>query len=382
MFSQRIASVVESGTVAISDAVREREAAGETVIDLSVGEPDASTPDPIVAAAQKALRDGATTYGPSRGIPELRDAIANDYERLRGSRVDPGSQVLVTPAKHALLTSLIVLLDPGDRVLIPSPAWVSYAPQVRLCGGEPVFVPLEEEGQLDIQGLQAEFSGDTKAVIVNSPSNPTGGVQKRDRMKALADVATDEGITIVSDEVYGKLTYGDTPFTSAAEVASQDTQLITVDGVSKAYAMTGWRIGWLTGSAHLVDEALKVQQHSITHPTLFAQHGAVEALAGDQRPVEQMRSSFESRRDLLVAALNELGATFPTPGGAFYIFARFPGVDDGSAFAHRLLEHTGVAVVPGEAFGPGGEGHVRISYAASREKLEKAIEAFAEVVEE
>lgn len=378
MFSERIASVPVSGTVSISDAVRQRRARGDEVIDLSVGEPDAESPDAVVAACEKALRDGATTYGPSAGIPALREAIASDHERLRGQPV-AADEVLVTPAKHALLTAFLVLLDPGDEVLVPTPAWVSYAPQIRLCGAEPVQVPVDDEGQADVEAMQEAVTADTRAVLVNSPSNPTGVVQTPDTMRGLAELAEDRDLTLVSDEVYGKLTYEDT-FTSAAEVAGGDVEVVTVDGVSKAYAMTGWRIGWLTASEGFVQEALKVQQHSITHPTLFAQHGAVEALEGDQGFVQRLREGFADRRELVLDRLDELGAEFPTPGGAFYAFARFPGVDDGDAFAHRLIEEAGVAVVPGEAFGPGGEGHVRLSYAAERSTLERALDRIGEAL--
>jgi len=379
VFSDRIASVPVSGTVSISDAVRERRAAGEEVIDLSVGEPDAGTPEPVVAAAEKALRDGATTYGPSQGIPELRDAIAEDHRRLRGERVEP-SRVLVTPAKHALLISLLTLLDPGDEVIVPSPAWVSYGPQIRLCNAEPVPVPVDDDGQIDVEAVQNAVTGSTEAILVNSPSNPLGVVQPEATLEALAETAADEDLTLVSDEVYGKLTYEGTPFTSAAEVAPDDLDLVTVDGVSKAYAMTGWRIGWLVADEDFVDEAIKVQQHSITHPTLFAQHGAVEALQGDQGFVDRLRSNFESRRDLVMDALDDMGASFPTPTGAFYAFPRFPGVDDGHDVAHHLIEEAGVAVVPGEAFGPGGEGHVRMSYAADTSDLERALAAIDEAL--
>jgi aspartate aminotransferase len=379
VYSDRIASVPVSGTVSISDAVRRRRAEGEEVIDLSVGEPDAGTPEPVVAAAEKALRDGATTYGPSQGIPELRAAIADDHEQLRGETVDP-SRVLVTPAKHALLTAFLVLLDPGDEVIVPTPAWVSYGPQVRLCNAEPVPVPVADDGRIDTEGVREAIGPDTQAILVNSPSNPMGTVQGETVMRELAELAADAGLALVSDEVYAKLTYEEGAFTSAAEVAPEELDLVTVDGVSKAYAMTGWRIGWLVGAEAFLEEAIKVQQHSITHPTLFAQHGAVEALAGEQGFVDRMRETFRNRRDLVLDRLDEMGAEYPHPGGAFYAFARFAGVEDGDDFAHRLLDETGVAVVPGEAFGPGGEGHVRLSYAAERSQLERALDAIGEVV--
>lgn len=377
MYSDRIASVPVSGTVSISDAVRKRRAAGDEVIDLSVGEPDAGTPEHVVAAAEKALRDGATTYGPSQGIPQLREAIAEDHRRLRDETIEP-NQVIVTPAKHALLEAFLVLLDPGEEVLVPTPAWVSYGPQIRLCNGEPVAVPVSEDGQIDVEAMREAIGPDTRAILVNSPSNPMGAVQSEEVLAEVAQLAADEDVALVSDEVYAKLTY--TEFTSAAEVAPEELELVTVDGVSKAYAMTGWRIGWLVASSTFVDEALKVQQHSITHPTSFAQHGAVEALTGAQGFVEQMRETFRQRREFVLSELDAMGASYPQPDGAFYAFARFPGVEDGDAFAHRLLEEAGVAVVPGEAFGPGGEGHVRISYAADRSQLEQALAAIREVV--
>jgi aspartate aminotransferase len=379
VLSKRIGSVPPSQTVALSDRVKAMREAGEDVVDLSVGEPDFSTPDPVKAAAEKALREGETTYGPSRGIPPLREAVVEDVRRERGLDIED-EQVLVTPSKHALFTAMLAILDPGDEVLAPSPAWVSYQPQARLCNGDVSFVETTPDGCLDLEHLKEAIGPSTRAILVNSPSNPTGAVQPPEVVEGLVEIASDEDVWLISDEVYGKLAHGSTSAVSPLEVAASHENIALVDGVSKAYAMTGWRIGWLTGPRELLEACTKVQQHSITHPTLFAQFGAVEALTGDHSATDEMREAFAGRRELVVQGLEELGASFPDPEGAFYVFPTFDGVEDGHAFAETLLEETGVAVVPGEAFGPGGEGHVRMSYAAGEERLEAALEGIAEVV--
>lgn len=381
VLSDRIGSVPPSSTVALSDRVKAKKKAGEDVIDLSVGEPDFGTPDPVVKAAEQALRDGKTTYGPSRGIPELREAVA-DRHRARRSVPCAVENVLVTPAKHALLTFFLTTVDPGDEVLIPSPAWVSYAPQVRLCGGDPVHVPMDDGGRIDPDAVEAAITDRTRAIVLNSPSNPTGAVQDRSTVASLVEIAQARDLWLLSDEVYAELTYDGAEAPSPGEIADGLDHVAIVDGVSKAYAMTGWRIGWLIGPEELMEQTVKVQQHSVTHPTLFAQYGAVEALRGDQTALARMREAFAERRTLVLEGLADLGARFPDPEGAFYAFPRLPGFDSGEELAETLLEEAGVAVTPGEAFGPGGEGHVRLSYAASTDQLEQALERIGRTVEE
>ncbi len=373
MLSDRIASVPPSGTVALADLVKQKKRDGQEIIDLSVGEPDFETPDHIVAACQKALQEGKTHYGPSLGIPELRAAAAQRQADRYGA-ASTQANVLVTPCKHALLTFFLTVLDPGDEVIIPSPAWVSYAPQVRLCNGKPVHVVNQPTGAVDVEAINEAITEDTRAIVLNSPSNPTGAVQDAATVEALVEIAQDAGIWLLSDEVYSELTADGN---SAPSPTSHDQALknvAVVDGVSKAYAMTGWRIGWLLGPTELIQAATKVQQHSVTHPTLFAQYGALEALTGDQASVGEMRRAFQARRELVVEGLQAAGASFPEPRGAFYLFPTLPGFTSGEALAETLLETCSIACTPGEAFGPGGEGHVRMSYAASQADLELAME--------
>lgn len=381
MLSDRIGTVPPSSTVALSDRVKEKKAAGEDVIDLSVGEPDFGTPDPVVKAAEQALREGKTTYGPSRGIPELRRAIARRHRERRQTPCTV-ENVMATPAKHALLTFFLTTVDPDDEVVIPSPSWVSYAPQVRLCGGEPVRVERGPDGRIDTDAVEEAISDSTRAIVLNSPSNPLGAIQPREIVAELLEIAREHDIWLLSDEVYAELTYGGAEAVSPAAAQDGLSNVAVVDGVSKTYAMTGWRIGWLIGPEGLMDAAVRVQQHSVTHPTLFAQYGAVEALTGDQTSLARMREAFAERREAVVDGLEALDATFPTPEGAFYAFPRFDAFDSGEELADALLDEVGVAVTPGEAFGPGGEGHVRFSYAASMEDLEEALDRIATVVED
>ncbi len=380
MFSDRIATVPASGTVALADKVKQMRRQGKRIIDLSVGQPDFPTPSHIVAAAKKALDDGKTGYGPSLGIPELREAVADRHTKRRDTPVAVDN-VLVTPAKHALLTFFLTVLDPGDEVIIPTPAWVSYAPQVLMCGARPVEVPTHRDGSLDLEAMAQAITDDTRAIVINSPSNPTGAVLSPDDIRGALDLAQDHGCWLLSDEIYSELTYGGTEAPSPAALQDSLDGVAIVDGVSKSYAMTGWRIGWLIGPDELIENATKVQQHSVTHPTLFAQYGAVQALIGDQTPVDEMRQAFTQRRRLVVDGLTDLGATFPEPRGAFYLFPTLPGFDSGHELANVLLDEVGIAATPGEAFGAGGDGHVRLSYAASQADLEAALEGFATVIE-
>ncbi len=375
VFSDRIASVPASGTVALADKVKQMRREGKRILDLSVGQPDFPTPHHIVAAAEKALNDGKTGYGPSLGIPELREAVADRHTKDRDTPVAVGN-VLVTPAKHALLTFFLTVLDPGDEVIIPTPAWVSYAPQVLMCGAHPIEVPTQPDGRLDLDAMAEAASQDTRAIVINSPSNPTGAVLPPEDVRGALDLAQETGCWLLSDEIYSELTYDGVEAPSPAALQGSLEGVAIVDGVSKSYAMTGWRIGWLIGPEALIENATKVQQHSVTHPTLFAQYGAVQALVGDQTPVEEMRQAFASRRRLMVDGLTGLGASFPEPRGAFYLFPTLPGFESGHELADQLLDQVGIAATPGEAFGAGGEGHVRLSYAASQETLEAALEGF------
>jgi aspartate aminotransferase len=378
-FAQRVARVKESGTVKITDAVARLRKEGREIVSFSVGEPDFDTPAPVREAAKRALDEGKTHYVSAWGIPELREAIARKSREENAIREAQAANVLVTPAKQAIFYAILGLVEKGDEVLLPDPAWVSYEPLVALAGGKAVPVPatLETDFRLTPEAVAARITPRTKMLITNSPSNPTGGVATRDDVKGWADLARDHDLWLLSDELYEKVLY-EGEHVSPASVPGAWERTLTVNGFSKAYAMTGWRMGWLLADAPVLKELVKLQQHSLTHPASYSQYGAVEALRMDQSPVRAMVEEFRARRDLLVKGLREIpGWTCNVPKGAFYVFARFDHRLSSMEMAERLLHEAGVAVTPGIEFGARGEGHVRISYATSRENLRKGLDRMA-----
>jgi aspartate aminotransferase len=381
-FASRMARVKESGTVKITDAVARLRRDGHEVISFSVGEPDFDTPEPVRDAAKRALDQGHTRYGSAWGIPELREAIARKSRDENGIPAQP-SNVLVTPAKQAILYAVLALVEEGDEVIIPDPAWVSYEPIIELAGGRVVRVTadIDSDFRMTPEAVASAITPDTKLIITNSPSNPTGGVATADDVRGWTDLARDHDFHILSDELYEKVLY-DGHHHSPASFPGAFERTLTVNGFSKAYAMTGWRMGWLAGDAPVMKEIIKLQQHSITHPPPFAQHAALEALRMDQAPVKTMVEEFRARRDILVAGLRDIpGWECNVPKGAFYVFARYHHEVDSMEMAERLLMDGGVAVTPGIEFGPGGEGHVRISYATSRENIKRGLDKMREVSE-
>jgi aspartate aminotransferase len=340
-----------------------------------VGEPDFPTPAPIRDAIKAAVDVAAQQkYGSAWGVPELREAVAKKSREENGIRDAQAANVLVTPAKQAIAYAILALVDDGDEVLLPDPAWVSYEPLIQLAGGTPVRVPatLETDFRMTPEAIAERVTRKTKMIISNSPSNPTGGVATRDDIEGTCDLARDHDFWILSDELYEKVLY-EGEHVSPASLAWDRT--LTVNGWSKAYAMTGSRMGWIVGDAAPMREILKLQQHTITHPPLYVQAGALAALRMDQKPVHDMREEFRARRDLVVAGLRAIpGWECNVPKGAFYVFARFHHNVDSMQMAERLLFDGGVAVTPGVEFGPLGEGHVRISYANSRENLMRGLE--------
>jgi aspartate aminotransferase len=373
-FAARMGRVHESGTVKITDAVARLRKEGRDIVSFSVGEPDFDTPAPVREAAKRALDEGKTHYVSAWGIPELREAIAGRSRDENGIPVQ-AANVLVTPAKQAIFYAILGLVEKGDEVLIPDPAWVSYEPIVALAGGKVVRVPAtaETEFRMTPEAIAERVTSATKMLVTNSPSNPTGGVATRDDVRGWTDIARDHDFYILSDELYEKVLY-EGKHHSPASFPGAFERTLTVNGFSKAYAMTGWRMGWLAADASLLKELVKLQQHSITHPATFAQHGALEALRMDQRYVREMVDEFRARRDLLVAGLRDIpGWSCNVPQGAFYVFARFDHEVSSMEMAERLLLDGGVAVTPGVEFGPAGEGHVRISYATSRENIARGL---------
>ena len=379
-YATRIGRVKESGTVKITDAVNKLRREGREVISFSVGEPDFDSPRPAREALKKAVDDGHTHYVSAWGIPDLREAIAEKSQKENGIPAR-AHNVLVTPAKQAIFYAIMALVEEGDEVLIPDPAWVSYEPIVELAGGRVVRVPatLDTDFRMTPEAVAAHVTPRTKMLITNSPSNPTGGVATPEDVQGWCDLAVDHDFWVLSDELYEKILYEGTHVSPASRPDMWDRTL-TVNGFSKAYAMTGWRMGWLVGDVPVMKEIIKLQQHSLTHPAAYSQHGALEALRMDQAPVADMLREFRERRDIMVKGLRDIpGWECNVPKGAFYVFAKFNHPLNSMAMAERLLYDGCVAVTPGIEFGPRGEGHVRISYANSRENLEAGLERMREV---
>lgn len=379
-FAERIGRVKESGTVKITDAVQKLRKEGREIISFSVGEPDFDTPAPAREALKAAVDAGHTHYVSAWGIPELREAIAKKSREENGIACE-AKNVLVTPAKQAIFYAIMALVEKGDEVLIPDPAWVSYEPIIALAGGKVIRVPatIETDFRMTPEAVAAHVTSKTKMLITNSPSNPTGGVATPADVKGWCDLARDHDFWHLSDELYEKLIYEGEHVSPASQPGMFD-RTVTVNGFSKAYAMTGWRMGWLLADMPALKEIVKLQQHSITHPAAYSQYGALAALRMDQKPVAAMREEFRARRDIVVEGLRNIrGWECNVPKGAFYVFARFRHKVDSMTMAEKLLHEGGVAVTPGVEFGPLGESHVRISYATSRENLQRGLARIRDV---
>ncbi len=356
-----------------AEALRAR---GVEVIHLEVGEPDFPTPQNIVEAAYRAMKEGKTHYVLPQGVPELREAISEYEYRRKGVRVDP-AQIAVTPgAKPAILYTLFAIVNPGDEVLYPEPGYMSYPSLIRLADGTAVpYVLREAEGfQPDPDDIARRITPRTVAIILNSPSNPTGAVTEADRLQAIVKLAHRHGLYVISDEIYSRLVY-DGPFASVMAHWEDDGPIVFIDGFSKAFAMTGWRLGYGLYPKHLIKAIVKMITNNVSCAPSFAQYAAVEALLGPQDAVEQMIQAFRRRRDLILQAVAEsrhLSAF--APGGAFYLFPRFEGVNlTAHDLTMRILEEAHVSVLPGTFFGESGEGHLRISFAAADDDIVEGI---------
>lgn len=384
LVASRFTGLARSATVAQHDLVQSMRAAGTQVLDLGTGEPDFPTPDHISAAATTALHDGHTHYTASRGLPALRRAIAAKLVDDNRITVDPDSDVVVTPsAKHALFVALATVLDPGDDLLVPTPSWVSYQSMAHLLGARAVSAPLGDGFRLTRDVLEEHRTPRTKAILVNTPNNPTGRALDAEEAAAVADFAREHDLVVVADEIYEKIRYDDREHFSIAALPGCADRTLTVNGFSKGYAMTGWRLGYLAGPTALVAQALKVHEHTVSCAASFAQHGGIAALEGPQDPVRDMVSEYAARRKLLVDGLNALpGFACALPDGAFYAFPdiRGTGFTDSAEFAAWLLRRAAVSVTPGSAFGAGGEGHLRLSFATSREAITEALDRIAAVL--
>jgi aspartate aminotransferase len=375
-----------SATIGISQKAMELKAAGQDVIGLSAGEPDFDTPDNIKEAAITAIRDGKTKYTAVDGIPELKQAVVAKFKRDNGLDYEPSQVTVGTGGKQVLFNALVATLNPGDEVIIPAPYWVSYPDIVLLAGGKPVFVEtrLEDNFKLQPDVLEAAITPKTKWLIFNSPSNPSGAAYSRDDMKKLTDVLMrHDNVWVLTDDMYEHLVYDDFEFVTPAQVEpGLYDRTLTMNGVSKAYCMTGWRIGFAAGPQTLIKAMAKLQSQSTSNPSSVSQWAAVEALNGPQDFIDEHNKVFKERRDLVVSMLNQAnGLSCPTPEGAFYVYPSCAGVigkktPDGKVisndeeFVTELLAAEGVAAVHGAAFGM--EPFFRISYATSTEALEEA----------
>jgi aspartate aminotransferase len=380
--AKRVASLTPSTTLAITAKAKELKAAGHDVIGLGAGEPDFNTPQHIIDAAVKAMNEGHTKYTPSEGLAALRAEIAKKFADDQGLQYEASEIIVCVGAKHALYTLFQVILDEGDEVIIPTPYWVSYPEQVKLAGGVPVYVEGLEENEFKItpEQLKAAITERTKAVIINSPSNPTGMIYTEEELKALGDICVEHDILIVSDEIYEKLIYGGHRHVSIAQLSPElKAQTVIINGLSKSHSMTGWRIGYAAGHKDLIRAMTDLASHSTSNPTSIAQYAAIAAYRGPQEPVEEMRQAFEQRLNIIYEKLIKIpGFTCVKPQGAFYLFpnareaAAMAGYGSVDELVEALLEEANVALVPGSGFG--APDNVRLSYATSLDVLEEAIE--------
>jgi aspartate aminotransferase len=360
--SKRLENVEESATLKLADLTNELKKQGKDIISFNLGEPDFDTPRHIVDAAEKALETGKTHYAPSAGIPELREAIAQKLRKDNGLDVN-AKQVLVTPgAKQAIFATCFSAINRGDEAVLFAPSWVSYDACIKMSEGKTVWVKSNEDGSVPAD-FADHITKRTKLIIINSPNNPTGAVLGLKDLKLIADVAKDRGVYVLSDEIYEKIVYGVKPHSIGTLIPDLT---ITVNGFSKAYAMAGWRIGYVTAPKAVFNDLLKVQQHTISSPTTFVQYGAVAALNGSQECVTEMVKQFRARRDVVIKGLRGMGLHCEMPKGAFYAWPQVDG--DSEKICEELLNY-GVSLTPGSAFGPDCNDHLRMSYASSMKHI-------------
>ncbi len=382
MLTQRIQAVKSSSTLRITALAKELQAQGKKVVNLAAGEPDFDTPEPIKAAAIQAIHDGFTKYTPTTGIPELRRAVADFLKKDRKLTYEPNQINITCGAKQAIFNLLMVLVQSGDEVLIPSPYWVSYPEMVRLTGATPVEVRTDgEQGfQLQVDALKKAVTSHSRCLILNSPSNPTGVVMKPRFLEAIAQWLQETDLWVISDEIYSQLVYGVEHRSIAGYSPEVFQRTILVDGFSKAYAMTGWRMGYLAGPVEVVEAAGRLQDHSTSNPTSISQKAALAALTSDPFFLRQMVEEFRKRRDLLMERLKNIPKLSAVqPEGAFYSFIDISATGlTSTQFSERLLQEAWVALVPGAAFG--WDTHVRVSFATGIDQLKEGMDRIEKFV--
>jgi len=377
MVSARMASIHESTTMKISAMAKKLAATGQDVIDMGVGEPDFDTPKNIVEAGCNSIRMGETRYAPTAGIAELRRAIADKLARENNLHVT-ADDVTVTPgAKMAVFAAIQALLQEGDECVLIGPSWVSYEPCVAFAGGRVSWGRVDENFMP--QDLAESISPKTRLIIVNSPSNPTGSVFDGKVLEEIRDLAVDHNLSVISDEIYEKIIY-DHQHISIGSMEGMEERTVTINGFSKSYAMTGWRLGYLAGPKETMKWVNRLLSHSVSQATTFVQRAGVAALQGPQDEVAAMVAEFKARRDMLVSGLRDLGLPCSVPGGAFYVFPDVSHLGGGDAFTDKLLKEALIAATPGSAFGPDGRNYVRLSYATSQSRISQALERIGKIV--
>ncbi|MAT43024.1 MAG: aromatic amino acid aminotransferase [Anaerolineaceae bacterium] len=370
--SQRVAGLKASGIRKFFDIA----ATMDNVISLGIGEPDFDSPTSVIQAGIKALEEGHTHYTSNAGITELRTKLTGHLDRMYGAKYDPSEALITVGGSEALYLSATALLDPGDEVIIPTPCFVSYQAQVVLAGGIPVEIPSRMEDNFDVnpQAIEAAITSKTRAILIGYPSNPTGAVATRERLLEIARIAEKHNLIVISDEIYDRLVYSGHQHICFSTLPNMHERTLLLGGFSKDYAMTGWRIGYALGPKDLIQGLVRIHQYTVMSAPTIAQIAAVAALEDRDEAVGMMVEEYDRRRKMVVSELNRIGLPTFEPKGAFYAFPKVSvtGLDD-EAFAEGLLQEEKVAIVPGSAFGAGGEGFCRCSYATSYEKLEEAL---------
>ncbi len=392
MLSKRVRSISPSPTLAITAEAKKMKAQGIDVVGFGAGEPDFDTPDHIKEAAKKALDRGFTKYTPASGMRELKEAVCRKLKEENGLEYEPDQVLISCGAKHSIFNAILALCDEGDEVILPSPYWVSYPEMIKLAQAKPVIIKTTQENNFKItsQQLEEAISSKTKLFILNSPSNPTGMIYTKDELRIISDILTEARIYCISDEIYEKIIYDGWKHTSIASLNPRIKELtILVNGVSKTYSMTGWRIGYAAGPKEIIQAMSNLQSHSTSNPTSISQVAAIAALQSSQEEVRRMVDEFQRRRDHIVKRLNRIpGISCLKPPGAFYAFpdiSRIIGksyngkiIRDSISLAQLLLYEAKVAVVPGAAFG--ADEHLRFSYATSMENIDKGLDRVEEFV--
>ncbi len=388
--TERAKNIEPSATLSISARAKALQKQGRDIISFSAGEPDFDTPSVIKEEAKKAIDEGFTKYTPTSGIPELKEAISKKLEGENGLFYSPREIIVSCGAKHSLFNAILTLCNPGDEVLLPKPYWVTYLEQIKLAGGKPVFLePSPATFTAGIEEIRKALTPCARILILNNPSNPTGVVWEEEELEKIAELAKEQDLVVVSDEIYERLTYDGAKVRSIASFPEMKERTIVINGVSKTFSMTGWRIGYAAGPQEVIEAMGRIQDHSTSNPTSISQRAAWRALQTDPCLVEEMVEKFNKRRKLIMQHLSEIpSVTFPIPRGAFYIFANFSSylgksfqgksINSSLELAEILLEEAQIACVPGIAFGM--EGYLRFSYATSEENIENGMKRLKDFI--